>query len=335
MPLPISTGLELAGTVVTEAFTELAPIQPDRSGASLERRYTNGASEFVRVDDARIHYRAEGPTDGPTLLAIHGGYSSLHTWEGWAERLRDRVRVVRLDMPGFGLTGPRATGSHTLASLVDVVGRFCDELGLSEVAVAGNSLGGAVAWRLAADRPELVSRLLLLDAGGASLLSTLARNYRVLGSDVVPRYFTPRIVVRMLLWDAYGDPSKVTGDLVTRYHDLILRRGNRRAVIELANNYQEEFLDDHEPRFQVGTPALPSTTDSSPAVYDGYDVSDVRAPTLFQWGDEDRWLPVSFGRELAARVSDHRFVTYDGVGHVPMEEAPAPTAADAAAFLLE
>jgi pimeloyl-ACP methyl ester carboxylesterase len=331
---PFTAGLELAGTVAMETYAELAPVQPDRSKRHLEREYANGESEFVEIDDSRIHYRDEGPADGPTLLALHGTYSSLHTWDGWVDELSDTFRIVRLDMPGFGLTGPRTDGAHTLEHLVGSVGEFCDELDLSEIAVVGNSLGGGVAWRLAIDRPDIVSRLVLLNAGGATLLSNLADNITSFGTDFVPRYMTPRMTIRLLLLDAYGDTSKVTNELVARYHNLLMHTGNRRAVIEIARNYKEQHYDDNNhDGFDFHTPRFPSAYDLTAEAWDGYDISQVTVPTLFQWGSEDSWLHVSFGEELANKVHGSQFVTYDGVGHVPMEESPIDTAVDAAAFI--
>lgn len=327
--------LTVAGKVATETYSEFAPFQLDRSTAALERRYTNDVSEFINVNDARIHYRDEGPRDAPTVVALHGSYSSLHTWDNWVEQLCDDVRIVRLDMPGHGLTGPRKQGRHTLQALIDTVGAFCDELGLSEVVLAGNSLGGGVAWRLATHRPELVSKLLLLNAGGATLLSTMERNLTSVGTSLVPRYATPRLLVRLLLLDAYHDSTMVTGDLVRRYHDLLLHPGNRRAVVELAENYMQDHFD--EERYDLinaGLPSLPSAAhDPSPVVWDSYDIATVSAPTLFQWGAADTWLPLTFGRELAENVPDRTFITYENVGHVPMEEAPELTAADAVTFI--
>jgi pimeloyl-ACP methyl ester carboxylesterase len=331
---PLAAGVALAGSVARGTYSEFAPLQPDRSSRALERRYTSEASAFLETGDARIHYRDEGPRDAPTLVCLHGTASSLHTWDGWVERLSDEFRLVRLDMPGFGLTGPRA-GRHTLAGLVESVGTVCDELGLEDVAVTGNSLGGGVAWRLSVERPDLVSRLALVDPGGATLLSHIARHYRTFGTDFLTRYATPRMAVRMLLRDAYGDTSKLTDEVVTRYYDLLLRSGNRRAVTQLAGNYREDHFPDEQPIPETEGPVLPSTCDPSPSVLDGYDISDVDVPTLFQWGSEDTWLTESFGRSLAARVDDSRFVTYEGVGHVPMEEAPGSSAADVASFLSE
>ena len=331
---PLAAGVSLAGSVARGAYSEFAPFQPDRSSRVLERRYTSDTSGFLNLGDVRVHYRDEGPRDAPVLLCLHGTASSLHTWEGWTEQLTEEFRVVRIDMPGFGLTGPR-DARHTLGGLVESAGAVCEELGLTDVAVTGNSLGGGVAWRLSLDRPDLVSRLALVNSGGATLLSHIARHYRTFGTDLLTRYATPRMAVRVLLRDAYGDPSKLTDDTVSRYYDLLLRSGNRGAVVALADNYRDDHFPDERPIPETDGPVLPSTCDPSPGVLDGYDISEVSVPTLFQWGAEDTWLPESFGRTLSARVANSRFVTYDGVGHVPMEESPGPSATDVAAFLRE
>jgi pimeloyl-ACP methyl ester carboxylesterase len=329
---PMLAGLQMTTKVAFETYNELGPIQFDKSARQLERTYTNEDSAFVQVGDSRIHYRDEGPRDAPTLLALHGSYSSLHTWDKWVDELSEEFRIVRLDMPGFGLTGPRTDGKHTLSYLVETVERFCDELGLSNINLAGSSLGGGVSWRLTVDRPDLVERLLLINAGGATLLSQLAQNITATGTDLIPRYMTPRLMIRILLYDAYADNSKVTRKLVNRYYDLLLRTGNRRAVLEVAEHYIEHY-DGEASDFEVHVPKLPSQHTPHPHIWDEYDISEVSVPTLFLWGIEDEWLPLSFGRQLADRVRDTEFITYEGVGHLPMEESPVESAADAAEFV--
>ena len=328
----MTAGVTLAESVARETYSEFAPVQLDRSTRKLKRRYTNDASAFLDLGDVRMHYRDEGPRNGPVIVALHGSYSSLHTWDGWVERLADKVRIVRPDMPGFGLTGPRE-GRHTLERLVESVAALCDELDLDGVTMAGNSLGGGIAWRLAVERPDLVERLVLVDPGGATLLSHIANQYRLFGFDILPRYATPRVTVRALLRDAYGDPSRLTKERVIRYHDLLLHSGNRGAVIELAANYREDHFPRARPIPDTAGPTLPSACEPSPNVLDKYDIGDVDVPVLFQWGSEDTWLPEQFGRELATNVEHSKFVTYDGVGHVPMEESPELTAADAVTFV--
>jgi pimeloyl-ACP methyl ester carboxylesterase len=141
-----------------------------KSTGRLERRYTNERSAFAELGDTRVHYRTAGDPAARTLVLIHGTYSSLHTWEGWVDELADEYHLVSLDMPGFGLTGPRREGEHTVKHLVDTVIRLCELLALDDIVVAGNSLGGGVGWRLAARRPTLVAGLVLLNAGGGTLL---------------------------------------------------------------------------------------------------------------------------------------------------------------------
>lgn len=290
-----------------ESFAEWAPVQPDRSVSWLEGRYTDETSQFVDVAGTSVHYRDEGPrdTEAPVLVALHGTYSSLHTWQGWVDELRDEVRIVRLTLPGFGLTGPSDDREYDLSYYTDFLAAFLDELGLEEVAIAGNSLGGAIGWRFAVRSPERVDRLLLLDAGRQQLLPEAAETILQPGLDVVPRYLTPRSTVRAVLRDAYGDPSELSPEMVKRYHDLLLRAGNRRAIIELG---------------RAATPAP-------------FEPTAVPVPTLIQWGEEDDWLPPALGEQFAEEIPDATLETYPDVGHVVMEEAPAETAEDALAFL--
>ncbi|MXR53149.1 alpha/beta fold hydrolase [Halovenus sp. WSH3] len=334
--LGLIQAFEAAGAVAEETYSEFGLFQPDKPSSRLERLYTDDSSAFVEVGDSRIHYRESGDPSDPTMVLLHGTYSSLHTWDGWAGELSDSYHLVRLDMPGFGLTGPRRRGELSLEYLIETVGEFCDDRGLSAVTLVGNSLGGGIAWRLSLDRPDLVSRLILIDAGGATLLARLAGNLMSLGTDFVPRYATPRLLIRLVIRDAYGNESKVTPELVRRYHDLLLRPGNRRSVLEIARNYAADHpggkADD---AYGYRFPSLPSSYSPSPRILDDYDIEAVSVPTLFQWGSEDEWLPVSFGKGLAARVPDSHFITYDGVGHVPMEETPVPTARDADRFVRE
>jgi pimeloyl-ACP methyl ester carboxylesterase len=300
-------GLQSAGAAVglaRETYAEWGLFQPDVPGSWLERRYTDAASKFVEIDGARVHYRDEGPRDAPVLLALHGVYSTLHTWDGWVDALDD-VRIVRLDLPGFGLTGPTADCEYSLPYYVAFLDAFCEALGLEKVTVAGNSLGGAIAWRFAVTHSEQVRRLCLLDAARQEFLPPEVEWLTKPGFDVTLRYYTPRMLTRAILQDAYGDPTKLTDDIVRRYHDLLLRAGNRRAVITLAQN----------------ATAAP------------FDPSAVPCPTLVQWGEKDDWLPLSLGKQLADEIPDARLRTYPGVGHVPMEEAPEDTAPDVAAFL--
>lgn len=299
-----------------------------RSTDWLESQYTNEDSEFMELMDSRIHYREEGNPDNQTYVLLHGNDSSLHTWDGWVDELRDDAHLVRLDMPGFGLTGPRHEGEHTLQYLVNTVGAFCDRLGLTDIVLVGNSLGGGVAWRMSTERSDLISGTILISAGGGTLLS---RSMDSVSTPLFANLGVSRLFVRLLITDAYGNGKKPSTATLRRYHDLLLRDGNRDATRELSRTYRQRHPETFGPRSLFPSPA--SLNDPDPAVCDHYSMSDIDVPVLFQWGDQDRWLPLSFGKDLAERIPGSLFITYEGVGHIPMEEAPVETAADAHEFV--
>jgi pimeloyl-ACP methyl ester carboxylesterase len=115
----------------------------------------------------QVHVRDEGWAQDPVpVLLIHGTSSSLHTWERWAKDLKKDHRVISFDLPGFGLTGPAPDNDYSIAAYLRFVQSLMDTLGVKKAIIAGNSLGGEIAWRFAADMPQRVEKLILLDASG-------------------------------------------------------------------------------------------------------------------------------------------------------------------------
>ena len=108
-------------------------------------------SQFAAVDGMRIHYRRSGK--GPTVVLLHGSASSLYGVEAVAQRLWGSFDVIRLDLPGFGVTGPRPDRDYRVATYAATLARFLDVIGVERCAVVGNSLGGNIAWNLALDHP--------------------------------------------------------------------------------------------------------------------------------------------------------------------------------------
>ena len=83
---------------------------------SLKARWAAPPSRFVTLQGMQVHVRDEGPRDDPTpIVLIHGTSASLHTWDGWVAALSPHRRVVRMDLPGFGLTGPAPDGDYSMA----------------------------------------------------------------------------------------------------------------------------------------------------------------------------------------------------------------------------
>ena len=146
---------------MTGVQTCALPISDD-----LIQRYANRNSQFIDIGGARAHVRDEGNKDGIPIVLIHGSMGSLHMWEGWVDRLKDRARLISVDLPGHGLTGAWPREEYTIEAYADFIEVLADTLNLDRFALVGHSMGGAVAWTFAATRPDRVSQLILVDSAG-------------------------------------------------------------------------------------------------------------------------------------------------------------------------
>ena len=124
----------------------------------------------------------------------------------------------------------------------------------------------------------------------------------------ITEWVLPRSLVAQSLAVVYGDPARVTPELVDRYFELTLREGNRRA---LAQRLQHRVIGEHAER-----------------------IASIRQPTLILWGGRDRLIPPAVGRVFEQQIAGSRLVVFDDLGHVPHEEDPARTVAPVKEFLL-
>ena len=289
---------------------------PDRTVDSLVPRWAPPPSDFMYVKGQFVHFRDEGPKTDPTpLVLIHGTAASLHTWQGWAGELRARKRVITFDLPGFGLTGP-FTGEYPRDDYrADNLARFTldflDALHVQRFAIGGNSLGGEVAWRVAARVPARVDRLILVDATGYDFVPEhVPLGFQVARIPVfnrVTEFLTPRTFVEESVKDVYGDPSRVTGALVDRYFEMLMREGNRRAL-----NLRLQ---------QIATDLAPGR------------IKTLTLPTLILWGAKDRLVPPADAQRFHADIAGSQLVVLPGLGHVPQEEDAQASVAPVRAFL--
>jgi pimeloyl-ACP methyl ester carboxylesterase len=120
------------------------------------------ASKFVDLDGLKLHYLDWGGPRMP-LLALHGFSGHAHTWDSTAAALGDRYRVLALDQRGHGDSGWASQYGSRL--MVDDVLRFLDTIEVDQVVLMGLSMGGNVAYLLAASHPDRVERLIILDIG--------------------------------------------------------------------------------------------------------------------------------------------------------------------------
>jgi pimeloyl-ACP methyl ester carboxylesterase len=191
-------------------------------------------SLFASVDGMRVHYKRSG--QGTSLVLLHGSGSSLWGVEDLAHRLEPRFDVVRPDLPGHGVTGPRGDRDYRVRTYAGTVDRFLGAIGVGNAVIVGNSLGGNIAWNLAVIRPERVAALVLINATGypeKELPSSmrLARNPIV--GQVLRRFMPRRAVERSLRQAAAPNAEVITDAVVDRAHRLWNRPGNRSAFVDL------------------------------------------------------------------------------------------------------
>jgi len=133
----------------------------------LKTKYTDGASKFIPVMGMQVHYRDEGPvTDSIPLVLIHGTSSSLHTWDKLVSKISAQRRVIRFDLPAFGLTGPSPENTYSFTFYNGFLDSLLSKMKIQQCIIAGNSLGGSIAWNYAVHDSNRLNGLILLDAGG-------------------------------------------------------------------------------------------------------------------------------------------------------------------------
>ena len=199
-------------------------------------------SGYETVDGLRIHYRRDGR--GPALLLLHGTTSSLEHFDHAAAILENSFDVIRPDLPGFGLTGARPDRDYRIRTYAATMARFMSQLGITCYAVAGNSLGGNIAWNLALDhRPGSIAALVLVNATGYPD-KTLPLGMRLARNPIarpLMRAWMPRRMVEGGLRQAVGKDSAIVDDaMIDRVHRLWNYDGNRSAFIDFVNTDQPD-----------------------------------------------------------------------------------------------
>ena len=198
-------------------------------------------SRFVVVDGLRIHYKRAG--HGRALVLLHGSASSLQHFDRATELLSESFDVIRPDLPAFGLTGPRKDRDYRIPAYAATVAGLLETLGVPRCAVAGNSLGGNVAWNLALDHPARLTGLVLVNATGYPE-KTVPTGLRLTRNPLlrpVLRRVMPRGAIARNLRANVGPRTEIVDDaMVDRAHQLMSRPGNRSAFVDFCNTDQPD-----------------------------------------------------------------------------------------------
>lgn len=243
----------------------------------------------LQVGNLRVRYADRG--SGDPVLLIHGLGGSIESWTNNIEELAKRMRVVAIDLPGFGQSD-KPKISYTIRFYRNFVARFVNKLQIARISMVGSSLGGHVAAETAISRPALVKKLVLISPAGA-----LPRSFK--GSPTLWRYV--RVLdaksVREVKKALYAvDNKPVDGSYAKAVFEKFSMPGAKAAFLSAL----------------MGSAHAPRLTNR---------LHKIKAPTLLLWGKEDTMIPVKFA-EPFVRMKNCRMVLLENCGHRPHVERP-------------
>lgn len=307
LKLALAAGLfSLPVTAMGQAGVTFKTMEADRvtthhlTVEQLRSKYADRASRYLKIDGLDVHYKDEGK--GPVLLLVHGSVSTMRTWDEIASRLKSRYRVIRFDLPGFGLSGPIPDDMVGKMHATDVPLRLLQHLGVAKVDLAaGVSSGGTMAALLAAKHPGLVDRLVL-----SNMPADPVRTGHLPPSasmDAATEQAKRDGYKSLNYWNEYlsywsDDPARISAKVRQEYYDFNRRMPEKHPISYIA---------------QVG-----DGSESTPLF------GSLRIPVLLAWGSADPLLPKAAAERLAGMLkqADLSKVYMPDVSHYPPVEVP-------------
>jgi pimeloyl-ACP methyl ester carboxylesterase len=280
-----ATVLGLAAVFIGFAYAE--PVSLFEAWAALRLRLSGVHSRHVQAGPYRLHYLEAG--SGPPLLLVHGlASSATQDWGRLVGPLGRRFHVYVPDLPGFGESERPPEAEYSIPMQVEAVRSFMAAVGLDRARVAGLSMGGWIVCRLAGSYPEMVERLVAVDAAGM----------RPDGPPIPAEVLLPRDeegvrqLVAFVRHRAPVPPAFVARDILARrlQEEWIVRR----ALLSMAAG--RDWLNGTLRRADM--------------------------PVLVLWGKQDRLIAVDYAARLAAEFPRAHVKVLDGCGHVPMADCP-------------
>ncbi len=268
---------------------------PDKNGDELIEKYAQPPSQFITISGTRLHYRDSGNKNSPTLIFLHGFGSSLHTWDAWASALEQDYRVIRLDLPGFGLSGENEKNDFSDTHDIAVILGLLDTLEVNKASFVGNSLGGKLAWRIAAAYPNRVDKLALISPDGfASEGFEYDKPHQASWMLNAMTLALPKPLLKMSLLPAYANPNSLSSTMLDRYYDLMCAPGVRKSIVARLN---QTVLKDPRPILKT-----------------------IQADTLLLWGEDDAMIPIANAQDYLKLIPKVRLEALPKTGHLPQEE---------------
>lgn len=274
--------------------------------------------DLKRVDlGGPVHYADFGGSGEPMVL-VHGLGGSLANWLAVTDTLTRRHRVFALDLAGFGQTPLGAERKASIASNVALVKRFIERVAGGPAVVAGNSMGGVIAALVSAERPDLVSRLILVSAAlsrspGGRLDPAVAALFGL--------YMTPVLGTLFLDWSAAKtSPEESVSRFLTLCGVNVAKLPAELLAAHVANARERRQMPWAHGAFATAARSLFVTTSRRGRFQSA--IESIKAPTLLIQGTADRLVPLSTAQHAARIRPDWSLEVFEGVGHVPQLDVP-------------
>lgn len=288
------------------ALLYLSPAAQLASLQLIERQRAGLSLKQISVGDLNIHYYEGGPSSAQTILIVHGFAANKDNWLRFARHLSHDYRVIAIDLPGFGASDKPA-GSYDVGTQTERLASVIDALGIEQLHLIGNSMGGHISALYAARYPDKVLSLALLDNAGITTPHPSELLQRLQRSEANPLVVRSGEDFQRLLAFVFVEPPYLPESLKgylaeqasanSAHYDLVFRH-----LVE---------------RYIPLEPELPR----------------IQAPTLIIWGAQDRVLDVSSIDVMRPLLRKPSVVIMADTGHAPMIERPQQTADNYRAFL--
>ncbi len=283
--------------------------------AALEAKYATPTSQYVHLPSGvHMHYRDEGQREGPTIVLVHGFSVSSDSWRPWIEPLGEQYHVVSMDLPGHGLTRAPANYHPSIEAYRDTLAEFVASQHLTKFALAGNSMGGNIAWEYALAHPDQLDALILVDASGwpqnsSAVNPTVKQLLANPMTGPLLRDLDNTAMMRRGLRATFADPALADDAMVTRYADYSRAPGHRDMLVRLTLDFSSRNFATRER------------------------LAALHMPTLILVGAHDHLVPPEHAELFHRAIAGSELVRFDDSGHMPQLERSEQSATAVQEFL--
>lgn len=267
-------------------------------------------TERFNSTSGEVRWNSLGPPGRDPVVLLHGTPFSSYVWRAVARALARRHQVFVWDMPGYGASEKAAGQDVSLAAQGKVFTELLAHWGLAEPLVVAHDFGGAVSLRAHLLHGARYRALALVDP--VALAPWGSPFFRLVGEHAEVFEQLPPALHQALVREYVSSASSpglhpaVLDELVKPWLDDVGQVAFYRQIAQADQRYTDEVQDRY---------------------------GEIAIPTLVCWGEDDTWIPIARGRELAARIPGARLEPIAGAGHLVQEDAPAELTAALLAFL--